>query len=187
CAMAKQSSNVKKYQGVRIVILPLPRQRNIVAVLPFMAPHELRRRSPRLTTLEKGAKRQQHSSGVENRAGWEDLETKDWDCVWEASKLAEDNPITKSPLDFLPSSRSSHHDRPNLDAALEVLDSLETPEDFNRLVESFRAGAGGAVEGRPRSSSTHGEDEPRRVKPRLSRGSVPPVKPGGAGGLRGHI
>ncbi|KAF4736375.1 hypothetical protein FOZ63_002422, partial [Perkinsus olseni] len=162
CAMAKQSSNVKKYQGVRIVILPLPRQRNIVAVLPFMAPHELRRRSPRLTTLEKGAKRQQHSSGVENRAGWEDLETKDWDCVWEASKLAEDNPITKSPLDFLPSSRSSHHDRPNLDAALEVLDSLETPEDFNRLVESFRAGAGGAVEGRPRSSSTHGEDEPRR-------------------------
>ncbi|KAF4671304.1 hypothetical protein FOZ61_003237 [Perkinsus olseni] len=128
-----------------------------------MAPHEPRRRSPRLTTLEKGAKRQQHSSGVENRVGWEDLETKDWDCVWEASKLAEDSPITTSPLDFLPSSRASHHDHhPNLDAALEVLDFLETPEDFNRLVESFRAGAGGAVEGRPRSSSTHGEDEPRR-------------------------
>ncbi|KAF4702285.1 hypothetical protein FOZ62_021037, partial [Perkinsus olseni] len=71
-------------------------------------------------------------------------------------------PITKSPLDILPSSRSSHHDRPTLDAALEVLDSLQTPEDFNRLVESFRAGAGGAVEGKPRSSSTHGEDEPRR-------------------------
>ncbi|KAF4695149.1 hypothetical protein FOZ63_007209, partial [Perkinsus olseni] len=138
-----------------------------------MAPHEPRRRSPRLTTLEKGAKRQQHLCGVENRAGWEDLDMKDWDCVWDASKLAEDNPITKSPLDFLPSSRSSHHDHPTLDAALEVLDSLETPEDFNRLVESFRAGAGGAVEGRPRSSSTHGEDEPRRGahKSEAQRGS----------------
>lgn len=108
--------------------------------------------------------------------------------------------MIESPLDFLPP-RCRSNDRPALEDVLRVLDSIvvgemtltgsqllychQSPVDFNNLVDSFREGMGEKADEGPQSVAE--DHEHRRVKPRLGRNTVPRVKPGGAGGLRGHI
>ncbi|KAF4673921.1 hypothetical protein FOL47_009952 [Perkinsus chesapeaki] len=116
-----------------------------------------RRRSPRIArqaSEEDGGGGGSEAAGEDE--GWlQGLDDGDWECVWKASRLAEENPITRSPLDYLqPASGKRRKKRPTVEAALELLDTLTTGEDFDNMVECFRA------TGQARPPTGEEEEEP---------------------------